>query len=517
SDDLSEGSDIDGGYSDNEAENDMNLADANLVQVRPGDDENLQGFFASDSDSDSEFEGFHGDIWAQDARHFTPRLPRRFSGNPGAAEQHPEEAQPYHYFSMLWGDEMWQHLVTETNRYAEQERLRNPPPPNAAKWVPVDVPTLKAFIGLVFSMGIIKLPHRYDYWRQKRVMFRTAFNNIMPRNKFSQIWRYLHLHDSQAPPPDQPDKLLKIRWFIDYLNDKCSKAYAPYGHYTVDESMIKFKGRLSFRQYLPAKPVKWGVKMWSLCESTTGYLHRFQIYTGKEGMQEKGLSHRVVMDLIGHLEQQNIPLFMDNFYTGTKLLTELIVHGIYACGTVRANRKSLPTALLPKNARLQKHEYKVAQKDDLTFCIWMDTKSVLVLSNFHSPDSVGSVNRRSGQALQQRVRVPKMVEDYQAHMKGVDLMDQMIGYYMIQHRSKKWWRRIFHYLLMACAHNAYIIASDSNPDVVKSEWPNFQDFIEELAEGLIGNYSSSKREVPNQNVARAGVVHEVKNLYGENR
>lgn len=431
SDEASEGSDIDAEISYNDDENDLNLANATLHEVRQGDDEHLQGFFDSDSESGSDFEGFHGDQWVQDARHFIPRHPRRFTSIPGATEQHPEEAQPQHYFDMLWGDDMWQHLVVETNRYAEQERRRNPPPPNAAKWFPVDVPVMKAFIGLVFCMGIMKLPHKADYWRQKKVMLRTAFNSIMPRDRFFQIWRYLHLHNSEAPQPNRPDKLIKLRWFLDYINDKCSSAYTPYGYYTVDESMIKFKGRLSFRQYLPAKPVKWGVKMWSLCESTTGYRHRFQIYTGKEDGQERGLSHRVVMDLVHHIEQKNNRVFMDNFYTGTELLSQLVVHGVYACGTIRANRKGLPQALLPKNARLQKHQYKIAQQDDLTFCIWVDTKPVLVLSNFHGPDIIGSVNRRSGQAVQQRVRVPKMLEDYQTHMKGVDLMDQMIGYYMI--------------------------------------------------------------------------------------
>ncbi|KAH3734984.1 hypothetical protein DPMN_041444 [Dreissena polymorpha] len=42
--------------------------------------------------------------------------------------------------------DLWQHLVTETNRYAEQERARNPPPPFALRWVPVDIPAMKAFI-----------------------------------------------------------------------------------------------------------------------------------------------------------------------------------------------------------------------------------------------------------------------------------------------------------------------------------------------------------------------------------
>ena len=30
---------------------------------------------------------------------------------------------------------------------------------------------------------------------------------------------------------------------------------------TIDESMIKFKGRLQIRQYLPGKPIKWGIKV----------------------------------------------------------------------------------------------------------------------------------------------------------------------------------------------------------------------------------------------------------------
>ena len=41
--------------------------------------------------------------------------------------------------------------------------------------------------------------------------------------------------------------------------------YTLYGHATIDESMIKLKGRLSFQQYLPAEPIKWGTR----CASPT--------------------------------------------------------------------------------------------------------------------------------------------------------------------------------------------------------------------------------------------------------
>ena len=136
--------------------------------------------------------------------------------------------------------------------------------------------------------------------------------------------------------------------------------YTTYGSVTIDESMVKFKGRLSFRQYLPSKPIKWGMNMWSLAESTNDYLHQFQIYTGKEGVQEKRLLHRVVTDLMKNMQDQNICVYMDNFYTGIELLKELKIRGIYACGIVRANRKGLPTELLPKKLKLARHEYRVA-------------------------------------------------------------------------------------------------------------------------------------------------------------
>ncbi|GFS01655.1 PiggyBac transposable element-derived protein 4 [Elysia marginata] len=77
-------------------------------------------------------------------------------------------------------------------------------------------------------------------------------------------------------------------------------------------------------------------------------------------------------------------------------------------------------------------------------------------------------------------------------MKGVDLCDQMLGYYMPSHRSKKWWRRVFHYLTMASAHNAYIVAKSSNPDHVAKEWPGFQDFLEDLAEELVCQVTATR-------------------------
>ena len=43
--------------------------------------------------------------------------------------------------------------------------------------------------------------------------------------------------------------------------------------------MIKSKGRVLFKQYMPKKPTKWGVKVFAVCYSTTSYNWDFDIYT----------------------------------------------------------------------------------------------------------------------------------------------------------------------------------------------------------------------------------------------
>jgi len=199
---------------------------------------------------------------------------------------------------------------------------------------------MKAFLGMTFLMGILRLPCRNDYWRTSKRFLTIAFGQVMPRDRFNLIWRYLHLHDSETE--DTTDKLRKVRQQIDNLNGKFSSMYVPNTNVTIDESMVKFKGRLGFRQYLPIKPIKWGIKIWALCDSDTGYLHRFNIYTGKETTTyEMGLAHRVVHKLTGHLKFTNVRVFMDNFYSSPDLFVSLLNVGIYSCGTVRSNRKGL--------------------------------------------------------------------------------------------------------------------------------------------------------------------------------
>ena len=63
------------------------------------------------------------------------------------------------------------------------------------------------------------------------------------------------------------------------------KLYQPSRNISIDERMVRNKGRYSFRQYIKDKPTKWGMKIWVLAESTTGYTYDYEVYTGRSNVK----------------------------------------------------------------------------------------------------------------------------------------------------------------------------------------------------------------------------------------
>ena len=66
----------------------------------------------------------------------------------------------------------------------------------------------------------------------------------------------------------------------------------------------------------------------------------------KKGTTELGLGGPVI-SLCQKLKNTHCYVFFDNFFTSPKLLIKLLEMGIYAAGTVRANRKHIPI-LMPR-------------------------------------------------------------------------------------------------------------------------------------------------------------------------
>ena len=53
-----------------------------------------------------------------------------------------------------------------------------------------------------------------------------------------------------------------MRPVINHLNLKFSEVLSNDSEQSIDEHMVKFKGRSGMKQYIKSKPVKWGFKFW---------------------------------------------------------------------------------------------------------------------------------------------------------------------------------------------------------------------------------------------------------------
>ena len=130
-------------------------------------------------------------------------------------------------------------------------------------------------------MGIVQKPTARLYFSKRKVISTPGFADIISRERFELICKFLHFIDNESLLTYQgPPILFKICPVICHLNIKFPTLYLPNQNIAIDESLTLWKKCLSIRQCLPLKASKFGIKTFELCKSRTGYLCCF-VYTGK--------------------------------------------------------------------------------------------------------------------------------------------------------------------------------------------------------------------------------------------
>ena len=106
--------------------------------------------------------------------------------------------------------------------------------------------------------------------------------------------------------------------------------------------MVSFKGRLSWRQYIPSKPTKYGIKVWVLAD-VSGYVYNCRVYCGENSAHEHCYrskrdltkSSQIVVDLIteAKLEHHDYTIYADNYFSTVPLVQELLDLRVFYTGT----------------------------------------------------------------------------------------------------------------------------------------------------------------------------------------
>ena len=277
-------------------------------------------------------------------------------------------------FGLFFTDEICGSITEQTNLYAQQVLGEK-----YGEWKKVTVEELRAYFGFMLLMGLYPKPATSDYWRRDPFVNYAPIADRIPRDRFYEIQRYLHFADnSLLPQRGEPgyDRLGKVRPIMEQLQKKFLELYQPHCENAIDEAMIPFQGRSSLKQYMPAKPVKRGIKVWYRADSHNGYMCETQVYTGKSDGVEGGLGKRVILDLSKTLEGKKYHLYFDNFFSSVSLLTTLLEKGLYACVTARQNYRDFPSALKMQGkskAEMQRHGLANRLKKYLYCILYMHT------------------------------------------------------------------------------------------------------------------------------------------------
>nr|CAH7762579.1 unnamed protein product [Callosobruchus chinensis] len=136
---------------------------------------------------------------------------------------------------------------------------------------------IKAFIGILYMAGTMKSGRQniLDLWATDGTGCEHVYLT-MSYNRFRFICRCIrfdNIHDRHEPCP--------IRDIFEKFVDQCKSAFIPSAYLTVDEQLIAFRGRCSFRQYLPSKPAKYGIKLFALVDVNSMSTINLEIYAGK--------------------------------------------------------------------------------------------------------------------------------------------------------------------------------------------------------------------------------------------
>lgn len=400
------------------------------------------------------------DLWSEPAGNQRKIIP--FTECPGlkpySLRHTMAKSKPEDFYSLIVPDSLFHDVAIETNRFAAQT-ITKLTSKNLIKrgsrlvnWSDTNQDEIKRFFGLILFMGIVRLPKLADYWSTDLLISQSFPRTVMSRNRFEILLRMIHFsnNDNQR----YGDRLFKIRELIDTLNFNFETYYYPGENLCIDESLVPFRGRIIFRQYIKLKRHKYGIKVFKLC-SNPGYTNRIQVYAGKRGETETTTPTNVVMSLMEGYLQKGHTLYTDNWYTSVDLGRKLLDKETHLVGTLRKNRKYLPKDVI--NGKIKKGEFRAKENENGMTCMkWKDKRDVYLLSTKHSIGFTRTFKR------EKEIIKPKIVVDYNNAKSSVDLSDQMIAYSSPLRKTVKWYRKLAVELLLNTALlNSYIIYKET--------------------------------------------------------
>ena len=196
----------------------------------------------------------------------------------------------------------------------------------------------------------------------------------MARNRYSEILLFIRFDDrAQRSRRVDQDKFYLIREEWDTFVSNCISEYHPSPFLTADEQLVPTKARCPFTQYMPHKPVKFGIKLCMLADAERPYIMNVHPYLDKNFDDERcgvQLGEHDVLKLMEPFIEKGYNVTTDTtFFFSLRLLPSSWVG-------------SRPHLLVPCEATLKKrHHYSLPRSDSCILCCRAIMSRPVVLSS----------------------------------------------------------------------------------------------------------------------------------------
>ncbi|UYV79603.1 hypothetical protein LAZ67_17003232 [Cordylochernes scorpioides] len=304
-------------------------------------------------------------------------------------------------------------------------------------------------------------------------------------NSGLQVDTLLHFNDNKTQIPG--DKLHKLKSVVDHMKSAYKNAFKPFQDVCIDESLVLFKGRLGFKQYIPSKRKRFGIKLFVLCDVETKYILDFIVYVGKGTEIEDsdmGVSSSVITTLLQPYMNKGHSLWVDNWYSSPTLFNFLHQRQTNVCGTVRKNRKEMPR--FGKKLKIGETEAKHTQ--NLLALKYKDKREVFMLSTMHK-NEFANTNKRD-KVTNLPIQKPSAVIDYNQKMGTVDQTDMLLSSIGCLRKSLKWYKKLFFHFIDTSLLNAYSLYL-----VNTGKRPSLAEFHINLIGQIIEKYHEARVQV----------------------
>jgi len=342
-------------------------------------------------------------------------------------------------------------------------------------------------IGLLYLAGIHKSGRQNleDLWAQDGTGVHL-FHTTMSLRRFKFLLQCIRFDDKTTRSERlKNDKLAPIRDIFQIFVNNCQNSFAISEYATVDEMLAGFRGRCNFRQYIPSKPDKYGIKLFALVDAKTFFTSKIEVYVGtqpdgayKVSNSPGDVVERLCSDIFG--TGRNITL--DNWFTSYDLSKTMLRHKITLVGTLRKNKRYIPPEFVNLRGREEKQVIWIWRYLHFSSYIPKKKKNVLVLSTLHNDDKI---DEETGDA-----RKPEIVTFYNATKGGVDTVDQMSSLYNCARNTRRWPIFIFYRLLNIAGINGFIIYCKNGNKTMKR-----RTFLKKLCLELVDDHIKKRATI----------------------